>query len=115
MLDYTTFTTKYPEFAAISQAEVEGFLIDAAIETNGYLGLPEPRRQLAVELYAAHFLKLREAEKIGRSGIVKKVKTYEDEIEFAVNDEIGTFDFGTTVYGRRLENILNCYSGGFLV
>lgn len=117
MVDPTSFLTAFPAFSSKTTEELSLSISQAYIETDGYIGLSEDKRDLAVSLYAAHLLKLEELQALrdAGKGAVKKVKSKNDEIEFAVANSASEFELSTTSYGKRLERLIETdYCGGFL-
>ena len=95
------------------QATIDGVVI----ESNGYIGIiDETTRKQAIALHAAHCtrLELIAESSIGAYGLPVSIKSKDDEIKYGTVDR--KFDFSTTIYGRRLQNLLDSqYAGGFLV
>ena len=115
-LTYTEFLAFFPEFAVLTQPQIDAGILNAEIETNTYPGESnEQRRKLMVGLYVAHLLDNLRLTASGQpsGGVIKSISSNNDEIEYAT-DVVESFSLDSTSYGKRLDRMLNSYSIGFL-
>jgi hypothetical protein len=92
--------------------------INAVIaETNGYIGILEPStRNQAIALHAAHYTRIEiiAESTVGQYGIPTKIKSKDDELQYGSSNN--GYDFSATIYGQRLQKLLDSlYLGGLLV
>lgn len=111
--DYVTFIASYPEFADIAQPVLEAQADLAICEVNGYCGLPANKQTCANWLYIAHNLQLRRRQlEPCDYEPVTKVKSKNDEEQYATTPELAGYGLESTTYGMRLKVLLkNCKFG----
>lgn len=110
-MNYSDFIASFPEFGSRDQALVERTISQVLLECNGYSGISDiQRREMAILLLVAHTIKceLRDENPL-LNGVIKKVESRNDSVEFATG-EAGGFNLESTQYGVRLEKLLiSCY------
>lgn len=92
--------------------------IDAVItETNGYVGILDDATRLhAIALYAAHTVRLESITEsaIGTYGMPTGIKSKDEEISYGTGEQL--LDLTATLYGQRLQKLLDSqYAGGLLI
>jgi hypothetical protein len=117
MLTLNVFLTKFPEFEGRVDEEVlEALIEQIELETCQYEGLKTEALQLqAIALRVAFEVENTYPVNALLSGNVKRVKSLNDEVEYAVSN-IGSGDYTANQYGQRLMRFLKTnYYGGFHV
>ena len=116
-LTLTEFLQSFPVFATTDANLILQTIDQVLIETEGYNGLPrEAVSKLAVKYHVAHILELtnRSSQPPAQGGLgVKSLKTKHDQIVFNTPNPEDIFDFGSTLYGKRLEKLLEQNTIGF--
>jgi Protein of unknown function (DUF4054) len=108
ILTYSSFVGNFPEFATLSEPQVQGMISQTEIEVNEYEGLScEPEtQQLAIALHVAHSLTIQSRQTAyGFAGPVKRLKSRNEEIEFG-GDGLSSPSLQSTSYGQRLLSLL---------
>jgi len=105
---YNNFISFFPEFSSETQSDVEAVIKRTKIQINEYKGIDdEEQRELAIFYHVAHNLALRDrALNNNEPGIVKKVSSKQDSIEYAIGEEQTGFQLQSTIYGQQLEELL---------
>lgn len=105
--EYTPFIASYPEFADIAQPVVEAQADLALCEVNCYAGLPTDKQRCANWLYIAHNLQLRrrQLEPCDHEPVAK-IKSKNDEEQYATTDDRANYGLASTTYGMRLQELL---------
>lgn len=105
--NYTQWIAAYPEFADIAQPVVEAQAELALCEVNSFCGLPSNKQSCANWLYIAHNLQLRRRQlEPCDYEPVTKLKSKNDEEQYATTDARANFGLESTTYGMRLKMLL---------
>ncbi len=114
MLTYIQFLADFPEFATLDEIRFNAMLKRSLLVGSLFLGVDESDRPTAQGLFLAHLLELDNQKSTGNVTAIKKVKSRNDEITYAVGDDPQALD--RTSYGQLLTYYLqNSYQGGYLV
>ena len=120
MITVEQLLEKFPADLQIQNRDEDAIqaTIDAVIaETNGYSGiLNEDSKTQAIALHVAHYIRLESIAEssVGLYGIPTKIKSKDDELQYGSSNN--GYDFSSTIYGQRLQKLLDSlYLGGFLV
>ncbi len=116
-MDYAAFIDYFPELSSTDEAIVSNAIRNVLLENNGYIGIEqEPVREYAIALHAAHYITVDARVLSGNPGVMKRVKSRNDEIEYAIASNQSGYDLGSTIYGIRLERLINSnYLSGYCV
>lgn len=117
MLTYDQFIEKFPEFETRADEDaITAILAQIYLETNGYEGLSSVEKQnQALGLHTAYVLDLAYPANAILSGNVKRVKSLNDEVEYAIAN-IDPSSLESNRYGQRLKRFLdNQFMGGLYV
>lgn len=117
MLDYATFllntSGSFPDFSDTTVFSVQRVTneIDQVILLNSnYSGILNTSVQdLAITYHVAHNLTIeyRTNDIAAKGQALKKLKTKHDEIEFQTESGESAYDFSNTLWGQKLQNLLN--------
>lgn len=115
---YSRFIELFPELESRADEDiVTGYIGNVLIETSGYCGIEDIAiREMAIGLHTAFLVENNYPKTTtGANGAIRRMKNFNDEIEFAVNPaDITGFD--ANQYGQRLNRLLTAnYMGGFYV
>jgi hypothetical protein len=117
-MNYQKFIELFPEFEdRIDEDIVTKYINNILIETNGYCGIEtEAIRDYAVALHVAFLLqKDYPSDPLTGLGVIKRMKNFNDEVEFAPST-LDTTGFDVNSYGQRLKRLLAAnYMGGMYV
>jgi hypothetical protein len=117
-MTYDDFIGFFPELGDRADVDiVESYISNVLIETNGYCGIEnETTRDYAVALHVAFLLESNYPKNAGGiNGVVKRMKNFNDEVEFAPS-LVDMTGFDINQYGQRLKRLLVAnYMGGLYV
>lgn len=115
-MTYEEFIAKFPAFELLDQVIVESMIEQVTLEHNSFAGLPIEVQPQAIALASAHYLVVEQ--KVGgadATGDVKRIKSRNDEIEYAKANSSPN-DWALTSYGIRLQRLLtNFYCIGSVI
>ena len=117
MLTYDQFIEKFPEFETrVDEDIVTEIMSQINLETDGYEGLATTDKQTqALGLHTAYVLELAYPANQSLSGNVKRLKSLNDEVEYAISS-IDPSSLESNKYGQRLKRFLdNQFLGGLYV
>lgn len=110
---------KFPSDQFIQNRDEDALLAtieSVTVETRGYQGITDENiRTQALLLHIAHCtrLELLAESTAGQYGLPTKIESRNDKLEY--NNTSG-WDFDSTLYGKRLQKLLNSlYVGGFVL
>lgn len=109
MLTVDRFLDIFAEFASVDFLKIETTIAQIVPETCGYSGIESSEvRELALSLHSAHILECyrQTASELSNGKQVKKYKSNHDEIEYQLRAG-DPYDFCTTTYGARLQQLLD--------
>jgi hypothetical protein len=102
------FINYFPEFEDLDEDDIQIQIDKTVLITNSYRGICHMgRRQLAVALNVAHQVTIQNRLRNGEEGGKKKIKSYNEEIEFNVSSEEAGSGLQSTIYGRELLELLS--------
>lgn len=115
---YTRFIELFPELEDRADEDIIiGYINNVLIECGGYCGIEDvATREFAVGLHIAFLVEGNYPKTtMGANGAIKRMKNFNDEVEFAVTPaDITGFD--ANQYGQRLKRLLAAnYMGGMYV
>ncbi|MGV2830605.1 hypothetical protein [Myxosarcina sp. GI1(2024)] len=104
-----SFLTKFSEFAALDPIKVQDTVEQTIIETDTYSGLPATTavKEHATCLHIAHSLEVYRLSTLTPGGKAIEIKTKHDTVKYQPTADL--FDFESTTYGKRLEDLLAKY------
>lgn len=110
-VDINSFIAAFPNapFASLDPVDIINMIDQVAIETCSHEQLPtEAQQDQALNLHVAHLLTLQISTNTAAAngGKVKSYKSKHDQIVYAVNED-DPFDLAQTVYGQRLQGLLD--------
>jgi hypothetical protein len=117
-MNYNRFIELFPELEDRADEDIIiSYISNVLIETSGYCGIEDPYiREFAVGLHVAFLVESNYPKTaMGANGAIKRMKNFNDEVEFAVSPADMT-GFDANQYGQRLKRLLAAnYMGGMYV
>lgn len=111
MFNAAEFQSKYQAFDCLSVEDIDLAYRFACALYGEFQCVDDPEVvELMTELAVAHELEL-EFNPIYQNGAVKRVKSLNDEIEYAKTDSDSPFSLTSTKYGSRLKKLMKLYYG----